>query len=212
MSRKMHRKAGPPAGLTAGEDLPALLQALRKSYPLKNLYRQGWLRKLPPSVCESVADHSYFTALLGWWLAEQYFPELDLLRVLKMALLHDLPEALAGDATPADNLSSSQKQMQERQALKEITAALPHQAELMALWEEFEQGETPEARFLRQVDKLEMALQAGVYEEQEAIDLQEFFRSAGEALTAPELKKLLQSLPRRFTYQNPADSEDRSSE
>lgn len=151
---------------------------------LKQLRRQGWIDR-GVGAPESAADHSWGVALLGWMLAGQR-PELDRDRVLLLGLIHDLPEALAGDATPFDvhrdatgtidarrfrdapRYDSDQrraKQAAEEAALARLLDPLDDATrdELRTLWHEYEDGLTPEARFVRQVDKLETLLQAEDY-------------------------------------------------
>ena len=64
---------------------------------------------------------------------------------------------------------------------------LPQGESYLEIWEEFEQGETLEAQFIRQVDRLEMGFQAGIYRLQGLIDPQEFFRTTEQALIDPRL-------------------------
>lgn len=79
-----------------------LARFLHRAGRLKELPRAGWLdRGVPPVEAESVADHLFRTALLAW-LAAAGRPDLDRDRVLVLALLHDLAEAVAGDPPPYD--------------------------------------------------------------------------------------------------------------
>lgn len=75
---------------------------------LKQLYRQGWLkRNIPTSHCESVADHSPGVAVLAMFISEAHFPDLDTLNILRMALIHNFGEIYAGDLTPDDRLTKT---------------------------------------------------------------------------------------------------------
>ncbi len=91
-------------------------------------------------------------------------------------------------------MSREEKLQRERQAVERILAKLPRGAEYLALWEEFENGTSFEARLVRQVDRLEMGLQATIYEHQGAGDLSQFFASVHKALETPELTALLAEL------------------
>ena len=91
-------------------------------------------------------------------------------------------------------MSREEKLQREQQAVERILAKLPRGAEYLALWEEYEHGTSFEARLVRQVDRLEMGLQAGVYEHQGAGDLSQFFASVHKALETPELKAILAEL------------------
>ena len=157
----MEVKAPHPGRHAEGYDLPALVRAYAQANQLKHLFRQGWLRAgVPRSLCESVAEHSYGVALLTMFLADRIAPELDMEKLLRMALLHDLGEAHAGDITPAMNVSREQKEALERGAVRRVLAGLDGEADYLALWEAYEEGACPEARFIKAVDRLEMALQA----------------------------------------------------
>lgn len=189
----MQRKH-PPLTDTDIEALPPLVRAYIQATQLKQLYRQGWLRRgVPADMCESVAEHTFGVALLALFLLP-LFPHLDALTVLQMALLHDLGEAIAGDFTPQDNISPDEKHRRERDGVRAIVADLPDGQALLALWERYERNDTPEARFVRQIDRLEMALQAFVYERLLSLDLEEFFQSAARVVEDDVLRAELMSL------------------
>eukprot|EP00241_Pyramimonas_parkeae_P007805 CAMPEP_0114251626 /NCGR_PEP_ID=MMETSP0058-20121206/15375_1 /TAXON_ID=36894 /ORGANISM="Pyramimonas parkeae, CCMP726" /LENGTH=174 /DNA_ID=CAMNT_0001365449 /DNA_START=343 /DNA_END=867 /DNA_ORIENTATION=- len=100
-------------------------------------------------------------------------------KCIKMALAHDLAEAVVGDITPHDNVPKEDKQRMEREAMQNMCAELGSAAaqQLMDLWEEYEAGSSPEAVLLKDLDKLEMILQAHEYEKDQSITLNEFFNS-----------------------------------
>lgn len=156
---------------------------------LKSTPRTGWLdRGIPEIETESVADHTFRTALLAWLVALED-PGLNAGRVLEMALLHDLAEAVTGDLPPYDpeempaegdpwalkafldrrHVRSEErrlaKQAAEREAMVDLIADLPaaHAGRLAELWDELEAGESAEARFVKQADKLETYLQSREY-------------------------------------------------
>ena len=64
----------------------------------------------------------------------------------------------------------------------------------VAAWQEYEWGESAEARFIRQIDRLEMALQGSVYQHQGLVDPSEFFASAERVMSAPELAEIVKQL------------------
>jgi putative hydrolases of HD superfamily len=193
----MKTKAPAPHTLLQGRRAPALLEAYFEANQLKQLYRQGWLRVgLPPERCESVAEHSFGVALLCLLVIEAYFPEADASRAVRIALLHDLGEAYVGDLTPHAQVDRATKHQLEREAVQRILAKLPRGEAHLALWEEYEAGSSFEARLVRQLDRLEMGLQACIYEHQGAGDLSEFFASVHQALETPALKALLAELER----------------
>lgn len=166
-----------------------LLQLFRTLQQLKRTKRTGWLdRGIPPDETESVADHTLMTALIAWFMALDD-PDLDADRVLKLAVIHDLAEAIVGDRPPyepheipkddpealraffnvrrvASPEAQAEKHQAEMEAAKEIFGHLPDsiRGEVRSLWEEYEARSTPEARFVKDVDRLEAFLQARTYQ------------------------------------------------
>lgn len=191
----MEVKAPSPTKLLEGVDVSPIIRAYFEFNQLKQLYRQGWLKRgVPKERCESVAEHSLGVAVLACWLAEAYYPQLDQSRVMRLALIHDFGEIYGGDIIPGDDISDEEKYRLEFESVERVFKRLPNGGEYIALWGEFEDGQTPEAQFVRQVDRLEMGLQASVYEHQGYENLGEFFGSAREALLDPNLIELLQEI------------------
>lgn len=171
-----------------------LVEALYEINHLKQLFRKGWLRNISPEKCESVAEHTFGMAMMAWLLADEFFPELNREKVLKLSLIHDIAEVYAGDTTPYDGLTPEEKNARELEALKKIFSGLPNGDSYISLWEEFENGSSAEAKFVKQIDRLEMALQAAVYEHQQGLELEEFFDSAAQSIHTPALKDLLDEI------------------
>jgi putative hydrolase of HD superfamily len=151
--------------------LPAVVDALVR---LKEVRRAGWGR-IGIADAESVADHSYGVALLALVGCP---PGLDRDKLVAMALLHDLAESHVGDITPHDGVSRQEKHRRERAAIHHILAGAPA---LLAIWEEAEEGSSAEARYLKRLDRAEMAIQARRYSSSHGSDVSEFLESAGEA-------------------------------
>ncbi|ARV57717.1 phosphodiesterase [Nostocales cyanobacterium HT-58-2] len=191
----MHKKAALPITLLEGKQTLPIIEAYFEFSHLKHLYRQGWLRHgIEPKYCESVAEHSFCVALLALFLAEEYPLELDTTKVIRMALIHDLGEIYAGDFTPKDTIKRHEKYQLEKQSILQVLKKLPHGLEWIALWEEYEKGESTEAQFVHQLDRLEMALQASVYEHLGLANLSVFFESANQALSGHQLKSISKAL------------------
>ena len=172
-----------------------IMEAFLAMAQLKNLYRQGWLRRgVSEQDCESVADHSFGVALLGYVLANEYRPDLDAAKVMQLGLFHEIGEIYAGDVTPHDGISAEEKSARERQSAHEVSRHLPDPTWYLSIWEEFESRETPEAVFVGEVDKLEMLMQARLYELLETQGLDEFFVSVKERINLPELKPIVDSI------------------
>ncbi len=150
---------------------------------LKQLFRKGWLeRGIVPAQCETVAEHTFGNAMLCLLLGQQQ-PELNLEKVLRMALIHDLGEVYVGDLTPRDNVEKTEKYPLEKAALTQILGDLPGSQILMENWEEYEAQETPEARFVKQIDRLEFALQAAHFEQGGLINAADLLLKVGEQIS-----------------------------
>ena len=147
---------------------------------LKQLPRTGWIRSNVENP-ESVAAHSWGMAILALRLAPN---DIDLTKVLSMCLVHDLPEVIVGDLTPHDDTTN--KAELEHNAMKSLAP------EWLALFEEYEAGETKEAKFVKQIDKLDMGLQAIIYQNEQGLDLGEFLISAREKISDAELLEVLE--------------------
>ena len=191
----METKAEIPHMMLADRDLPAIVKAYFEFNHLKNLFRQGWLKRgISKERCESVAEHTFGMVVLTLFLTEAYFLELDADRAIRMALLHDFGEIYAGDIIPQDRINPDEKHQFEREAVLRVFSGLPDGKSYLALWDEFEAGNSPEAQFVRQIDRLEMALQASVYEHTGYSDLQEFFDTADQAILEPRLRQILDAI------------------
>ena len=191
----MQTKATNPISLLAGREVSPLVEAFFEFAHLKQLYRQGWLKRgVPPECCESVAEHSLGVAVLAMWLARAVFPELDVTRLLSMAIIHDFGEIYTGDVVPSDAVNADEKHLLELESIQQVLAKLPHGVEYLAVWEEFERGESSEACFIRQVDRLEMGFQAAIYGLQGLVDPAEFMQTTEQALSDPRLKLIFTEL------------------
>ena len=170
--------------------LQDLVKLLKISGILKRTKRTGWV-DVGIDQPESVADHSFRTALLCMIYAD--LQNLDTLKLLRMALLHDLPEAKVGDLMP--NEKTEETKQKEETAINQILSLLPEiqRETFLDVWKEYKEGKTKEAKALRQLDKIEMALQAAEYEKLGTPShcLERFVNSAKEATYWPELKRLL---------------------
>ncbi|MFA6253424.1 MAG: HD domain-containing protein [Patescibacteria group bacterium] len=162
---------------------------------LKNLYRQGWLKRGVSKVdCETVADHAFGVALMAYILAEEYRSDLDSQKVMLLALFHEIGEIYTGDITPVDGVSLEDKSAREYDSVQKVFSHLPRPAKYVNIWLEYEKQETAEAKFVEQIDRLEMALQANLYERLDYKNLDEFFEHAQRRITLPELKPILEEL------------------
>jgi len=168
-----------------------ILDFFKTAANLKKIPRQGWIDKLSIQNPESVADHSYSMAIIGMVISDlqNYNSE----KILKMILLHDLAESKIGDHTP-QQLDKEKKNKLENNAFNEIIKNLPDliKSQYLQIWQEYQENNSPESKIVHQIDKLEMALQAKIYEKdgysKEKLDA--FFESAKTDITDPKLKEL----------------------
>jgi putative hydrolase of HD superfamily len=138
-------------------ELAGFLEFLRGAEQLKNTLRSGYTSA---GRRESVAEHTWRLCLMAL-VFERHFPEVDVARLLKICIVHDLGEAIHGDIPAPAQAEALPKAGQERHDLLQLLAPLPDslRGELVALWDEYEGASTPEARLAKALDKLETILQ-----------------------------------------------------
>ena len=166
---------------------------------LKKIKRSGWLR-LGIKNAESDADHSYRTALIALIFGKR--KKLNEKKLLKMALIHDLSEAITGDYITegaAKEIERNDQHEVEEKALKQILSGLPERTELMKIWMEYENQKTPEAKILKEIDKLEMLFQALEYEKEgyskEMLD--DFWEYSEKYFKTKEIKEIFVELKKQ---------------
>ncbi|MFO0906949.1 MAG: HD domain-containing protein [Isosphaeraceae bacterium] len=176
-------------------EIVAIDEAIHQTYRLKSLKRTGWVRR-GLAATESVADHCFQTLVLALLLGHTRAldPSLDLNRLLQLLIVHDLAESDpdVGDITPHCGVSKEEKTRREARAIERWSHHLPGGGTLRELWDEYEQGESREARIAREIDALEMGLQAAEYASSQNADLTEFLESARGRIHDPVLKRLLE--------------------
>ena len=158
---------------------------------LKKLPRSGWKIKAGLNNSESVAEHSYVMSVMAMVLSD--LKSLNSEKVIKMSILHDWAESKIGDFMP-DEIGYDKKSELENYAMVEILESLPQtiQSDYQNIWDEFLVRDTPESRLVHELDKLEMALQAKIYEKDvDPERVKPFIISAVEQIIDPDLKKIL---------------------
>jgi putative hydrolase of HD superfamily len=162
---------------------------------LKKVPRKGWKSKVNIEHPESVADHSYGTAIMAMVLSD--LQKLDTQKIIKMALLHDLAETITGDFMP-EEISKEIKNTSEKDAMNEILSKLPENIaeEYIEIWQEYMQTNTKESILLHDIDKLEMAIQAAKYSSEgiSSEKLSLFIDSAKKEIKSKELLEMLNTL------------------
>jgi len=191
---------------------------------LKKKKRSGWVLREVKNP-ETIAEHSFRVALMGWIFADKK-EKLNIERIIKMALIHDICEVYAGDITPYDSILPKnkkdlrklmrthprfsniekrelalEKHKKEWQALIKITSKLERKLreEILDLWLDYEEGKTKEGRFLKQVDKVENLLQALEYwKKDKNFPIVPWWIEAREIFNDPVLIDFIESLDKKF--------------
>lgn len=164
---------------------------------LKKVKRTGWVLKGIKDA-ESVADHSWMMSLISVILADK--TKLDIEKLLKMSLIHDLGEAVIGDIRWEKGKevigSQEQKMLDEKREIERLFADNPNFHEFVNLWVEFTEQKTAEAKFVKIMDKLEMAIQAFDYQKEgySKASLSEFWENAEKYLKDTEFEELFKAL------------------
>ena len=162
---------------------------------LKKIPRKGWKEKVGLLTPESVADHSYNTAVMGMVLSD--LKEFDTEKILRMALLHDMTESVTGDFTP-EEISKKDKRKMENNAMQDILSKLPSKlaSNYTKIWKEYQNGNSKEAILVHEIDRLEMALQARKYSDdgypKEKLEM--FFSTAKKEIKSKEVLAILDKI------------------
>ncbi|XP_021989567.1 5'-deoxynucleotidase HDDC2 isoform X2 [Helianthus annuus] len=146
-------------------------------HSLKSTKRAGWVKR-DVAGPESIADHMYRMGLMA--LIANDAPGVNRDKCIKMAIVHDIAEAIVGDITPSDGVPKAEKSRREKEAIDHMCKLLgggPRAEEIHELWMEYEENSTTEAKVVKDFDKIEMILQALEYENEQNKDLEEFFES-----------------------------------
>jgi len=164
---------------------------------LKKLHRTGWVIK-GVKAPESIADHSFMLAVLAYAYSMEL--RLDTDKCVKMALMHDLCEAYSGDIpnrmrAKDKPMPDSAKRRLEEDGMKRMTSLLPEgpAGEMRKLWKEFLAGRSREARLVKDLDKLEMCMQALEYAKTAKAKARkkfaEFFEDGSLSIKTPHVRK-----------------------
>lgn len=147
------------------QHIVAFIQAAEN---LKNTLRSG---RTSTGRQESTAEHSWRLCLLAI-LLERDMPTLDVGRLLKLCIIHDLAEAVTGDIPAPDQKAGDHRRAREREAMEALCAALPDdlRESLLDLWEDYAEPRTAEARFAKGLDKIETLLQHAIGQNEPGFD------------------------------------------
>lgn len=162
---------------------------------LKHMKRTGWVHRGVENP-ESIASHMYTMGIMTFLLGNN--SALDRFKCLQLALVHDLAECVVGDIAPCDNVPKDIKHAMERKAIIELVAHLPEEIgkTMVDIYMEYEKQESPEARFVKDLDRFDMLLTAALYERSENRygRLQDFFDSTEGKFEHPIVNELVKEL------------------
>ncbi|HLE07022.1 MAG TPA: HD domain-containing protein [archaeon] len=177
-------------------DEKSLIEFAKICGKLKRTLRTGWVNRKVRNP-ESVAEHSWRAAVLCLVLADK---NLDKNKLVKMAVVHDLEEALTGDIITKEKEANAEvSKRNAAEAMKKISAVIggAEGKEIFELWEDYENTESEEAKFLSDVEKLEMLIQAyeyGKVQPDRKEILGDFFSRTASKIKNPKIIKILDAL------------------
>lgn len=139
----------------------------------------------------SISDHMYRMAMLALCSSDT---KLDIAKCVMLCVVHDLAEAQVGDIAPRERIPKEEKRRLEAEAMHNFVHEMLHNSpaaqRIEALWQEYEAQETDEARFVKDLDRFEMALQASDYEISDKTEtLQGFFDNSLPHIKHPEVQQ-----------------------
>jgi len=173
---------------------------------LKHTLRTGWV-DYKVSHPESIASHMYRMAIISMLTKNQ--PGIDTVRCIKMSVIHDIAESIAGDITPHAGVSKEEKYKLESDGIELLKKTLLNGVEpdtkenqefiqtvneMLDLWHEYEEAKTPEAIIMKDIDKFDMVLQALEYETDQNMELPTFYQTTRGAFQTDMFKTIMKEL------------------
>lgn len=140
------------------ERLEKQMAFIREIDKEKQIFRQSYVTDKTRK--ENDAEHAWHMAIMTFLLSEYANEELDVLKTMQMILIHDIVEIDAGDTYAYDDAAKATQREREVRAAERLFGILPTEQgqQFRALWEEFEEGTTPEAKFARTMDNVQPLL------------------------------------------------------
>lgn len=178
----------------------AFIQIIRL---LKTQKRTGWVdRDVPVAKVETISDHMYRMSIISMLIPNE---EVNTDKCVKIAVIHDIAESLVGDITPFEGVSKEEKHRREYETVIYLSTIIKPYNEkfskdLVELWLDYENIRCLEARYVKDIDKLEMIEQAWEYEQEFGLkyDLNEFY-SSRSAIKTPEIGHICDEVIRQRT-------------
>ncbi|KOC60051.1 HD domain-containing protein 2 [Habropoda laboriosa] len=156
----------------------------------QHMKRRGWVvRNIPEP--ETIAGHMYRMAMLSFLVDNE--ENLDKVKIMQMALIHDLAECIVGDITPHCGVPPDEKHRLEDEAMEDISKLLGDKGPgILEMFREYEKQESPEAKYVKDLDRLDLIMQAYEYEKRDNAlgELEEFFTATTGKIRHPFIKKM----------------------
>ena len=155
---------------------------------LKTVKRKGWIIKSKVKEVESVAEHSYAATSIAMIISDLAGTNTE--KVMKMMLIHDLPEGIIGDLVPGENAN---KDVDEEEAIRSILGSLPDkmQIDYTEIWNEFKMNKTKESQLVHEIDKLELIIQLSLYRDRMSKEAFNEFLQSSEKIIEFDLNREL---------------------
>jgi len=191
------RRTFPPLYKSAGNESSDRLAFFHILEKLKTQKRTGWIDHKIPNP-ESISDHMHRMAVLALCCTDE---TLNIPKCVMLTVVHDLAEAQVGDIAPQEGIPKEEKHRLEEEAIHNFVHEMLHDSpaarRIEALWQEYEEQSTPEARFVKDLDRFELASQAFEYERSSgSTSLQPFFDNTLPLLHHPEVQSWGRDLER----------------
>ncbi|XP_053972810.1 5'-deoxynucleotidase HDDC2-like isoform X2 [Hylaeus volcanicus] len=159
--------------------------------------RTGWvIRNI--SDPETIAGHMYRMAMLSFLVDNK--DNLDKVKIMQMALIHDLAECIVGDITPHDGIPPDVKHRLEDEAMEDICKLLGDKGPMiLEMFREYEKQESPEAKYVKDLDRLDLIMQAYEYEKRDNVPgaLEEFFATTNGKIRHPFINQIASEITSR---------------
>lgn len=171
-------------------DLQNLQEFMELIGRLKHMKRTGWVIRNVPDP-ETIAGHMYRMAMLSFLVDND--EQLDKVKIMQMALIHDLAECIVGDITPHCGVSPDEKHRREDAAMEMICKLLGNKGPMILdMFREYEKQESPEAKYVKDLDRLDLIMQAYEYEKRDNVPgvLEEFFVANNGKIKHPFINKM----------------------
>ncbi|XP_001601601.2 HD domain-containing protein 2 [Nasonia vitripennis] len=175
-------------------DVKKMMEFMELIGRLKHLKRTGWVIRNVPDP-ETISGHMYRMAMLSFLVDPK--ENLDKSKLIEMALVHDLAECIVGDITPHCGVSPEDKHRMEDEAMEKICKNLGDRgAEMLKLFREYEKQESAEACYVKDLDRIDLLMQAFEYEKRDNSPghLQEFFTNTQEKIKDPFLGDIVREI------------------